>query len=379
MSEHQRVKVRKKWMSDRGKWVLNWDDPGTMKRRFETIEADNEQTAEEIRGDMEYKLNHGLHQDGSQMSWEDFRALYEKENMPRFRPATRVNFTYAFDLFESICAPAKVTDISTRMLAAYAAELKKRKGRWRGTGMQVSSIRNYVHYIKIALDWAAKPQQGIIVQRPRLPDGLKVAKTSPRPVPVEWFEKLLAEAPDADYRLLLMFGWYAGMRLCEAYLIEWEETKSAPWVDMAEDKIRFPKGFSKSRRDDWVPLDPILKQAVQAHPHNQKRILTLRNLRNNEPLPPERWRTPSTYVLRMAWRAGLQKVSFHTLRKGFACRYASRGDVQPHVLQKLMRHARLSTTLEYYANFDDAVMGAVIGSNENGQEKGNKEGNKPAA
>jgi integrase len=48
-----------------------------------------------------------------------------------------------------------------------------------------------------------------------------------------------------------------------------------------------------------------------------------------------------------------------TLRRGFACRYA--GKVPAQVLQRLMRHANISTTMAFYANVDDAAMEAVLG------------------
>jgi integrase len=55
----------------------------------------------------------------------------------------------------------------------------------------------------------------------------------------------------------------------------------------------------------------------------------------------------------------------HSLRKGFGCRYA--GKVPAQVLQRLMRHADIKTTLEYYANVDEAVEAAVFGSRVSGR------------
>ena len=53
------------------------------------------------------------------------------------------------------------------------------------------------------------------------------------------------------------------------------------------------------------------------------------------------------------------RLTRHTLRKGFGSRYA--GQVPAQVLQKLMRHASLKITMDYYANVADAVMPAVLG------------------
>jgi hypothetical protein len=47
----------------------------------------------------------------------------------------------------------------------------------------------------------------------------------------------------------------------------------------------------------------------------------------------------------------------HSQRKGFGCRYA--GKVPAQVLQKLMRHRNIRTTMDFYANVDDAVEAAV--------------------
>ena len=45
------------------------------------------------------------------------------------------------------------------------------------------------------------------------------------------------------------------------------------------------------------------------------------------------------------------------------CRYAAR--VPAQVLQKLMRHSNIAITMDYYANVDEAVEEAVLGSQRN--------------
>ena len=72
--------------------------------------------------------------------------------------------------------------------------------------------------------------------------------------------------------------------------------------------------------------------------------------------------TISRRVVRLAKRAGV-KLTMHSLRKGFGCRYA--GQVPAQVLQKLMRHSNITLTMNFYANVDDAVMEAVLGAGRN--------------
>jgi integrase len=71
-------------------------------------------------------------------------------------------------------------------------------------------------------------------------------------------------------------------------------------------------------------------------------------------------------VIRLAKRAGV-KLTMHSLRKGFGCRYA--GKVPAQVLQKLMRHSNVALTMAYYANVDDAAMEAVRGQRNTSRNK----------
>ena len=72
--------------------------------------------------------------------------------------------------------------------------------------------------------------------------------------------------------------------------------------------------------------------------------------------------TVSSRVRKLAQAAGV-KLTMQSLRRGFGCRYAGR--VPAQVLQKLMRHASIKTTMDYYASVDDAVMDAVLGPQHN--------------
>jgi hypothetical protein len=59
---------------------------------------------------------------------------------------------------------------------------------------------------------------------------------------------------------------------------------------------------------------------------------------------------------RLARRAGL-KITLHDLRRSFGCRYAA--VVPAQVLQRLMRHADIKTTLEFYTDLDNVLDDAI--------------------
>src|SRR5205085_1882117 len=81
-------------------------------------------------------------------------------------------------------------------------------------------------------------------------------------------------------------------------------------------------------------------------------------------------------VSELARQAGV-RLTMRTLRRGFGCRYA--GKVPAQVLQRLMRHASIRVTMDYYANVDEAAMEAVVGPQRNtSRNSRGVEGGEPA-
>src|SRR5262249_4478574 len=111
-------------------------------------------------------------------------------------------------------------------------------------------------------------------------------------------------------------------------------------------------------KDQWLPLDPELRAALEALPRHGRRVFRFTNSRG----VPLTVGGVSQRVAALANRANV-KLTMKALRRGFGCRYA--GKVSAHVLQRLMRHASIKTTMDYYANIDDAVEEAVLGGRRN--------------
>jgi integrase len=214
-----------------------------------------------------------------------------------------------------------------------------------------------LQYLKTALRWAF--DQGMLAKCPKFPK-VDVPEKLPQPVPVESFERIFTKAEgDVQMQAYLLCGWLAGLRLSEAYALEWEATDEAPYVDLAHNRIVLPAAIAKGKSDQWVPLDPVLREALEALPRDGKQVFRFISKRTRQPVRAD---SMSDRVVTLAKKAGV-RLTMHTLRKGFGCRYA--GKVPAQVLQKLMRHRRIKTTMDYYANVDDAVMDAVLGSKPN--------------
>jgi integrase len=350
----KRVTVWVQRFKDRPHLVLQWIDPETGARKSKSAKTADPKEADAARKDLEYELTHGKYQEASRMTWERFRELFEREYAAPLRFDTRRNYAAMFDLFERLCRPSRLRSISERSISTFASLLRQQKG-IHGGMMQVGTIKVRLQFLHTALQWAA--DQKFITACPRFPV-VKVPKRKPQPVPAEAFDKLLEKAPDDPMRAFLLCGWLAGLRLREAMNLDWEETDKAPWVDFSRNRIWLPAGFVKAVEDQWVPLDLRLREALEALPRQGRKVFRF----------VSRWGNPikevalGHRVTALARLAGV-RLTMKSLRRGFGCRYA--GKVSAQVLQKLMRHANITVTMDYYANVDQAVEEAVLGPQRN--------------
>jgi integrase len=202
---------------------------------------------------------------------------------------------------------------------------------------------------------------------PTLPafPSVKVPRKKPQPIPAESFERLLQKAPDANMRAYLLCGWRAGLRLAEAAALEWERADKAPYLDLARNRIVLPAEFAKAAEDQWVPLDPTLREALLALPRQGRKVFRFA-ARDGRLIGLN---GIGERIMRLAKKAGV-KLTMHSLRKGFGCRYA--GKVPAQVLQKLMRHSNISLTMTFYANVDAAVEAAVLGDDSGAQRNSSR-------
>jgi integrase len=355
MSE-KRVTVWVQRFKDRPTLMLQWTDPDTGKRKSRSAGTADPDEAETARADLEYELNHGKYQEASRISWERFRELFEAEYVSGGRLNTRRGFNATLDLFERICNPRSLKGITERTVSLFVAGMRKEPGRRKGSeGMMPSTIKVRLQFLHTALSWAV--EQKMLPAVPKFPT-VKVPKKDPQPVPVEAFERLLDRAKDEQTRVYLLCGWLAGLRLSEALELEWEPSEHWPYVDTARERIVLPGEFVKAVKDQWVPLDPDLAEALGRLPRHGPKVFRFVNSRG----VPLTANGVSQRVIKLAARAGV-KLTMKALRRGFGCHYAAK--VSAHVLQRLMRHANLKTTMDYYANVDDAVEEAVLGAKRN--------------
>jgi integrase len=358
----KRIRVWVQRFKDRPHLVLQWHDPVTGDRKSQSSGTADEREAEHKRADLEADLNAGRFQGAARMAWDRFRELFEEQYVALLRRNTRYGFSAVFDLFERLCHPSRVDVVNARTISAFVAKMRSVELRGGKKGLSLSTMKVRLQFLRTALRWAQK--QGLLAHCPDFPS-VKVPLKKPQPIPAERFEKLLARAgDDLPMRAYLLCGWLGGLRMREAYYLEREASEQVPWVCFDRDRILFPADFVKAGRDQFVPLDPQLRQALEALPGHGRRFFRFTTAGGQEVGPS----TVSRRVVRLAELAGVA-MSMRTLRKGFGCRYAAR--VPAQVLQLLMRHANIATTTTYYTNVEAAAMEAILGRNEgrNGEGK----------
>jgi integrase len=350
----RRVHVWVQYFPDRTNLVLQWVNPETGQRKTKSAGTADPDKAEIARRDLEYELNHGTYQESSKLEWERFRQLFNGEYLAGVRPRTRERYNGVLDVFEQIIHPVKLRGVTERTISLFVKGMRERKRRGGRVGLAPWTIKNYLIALKTALAWAV--EQKMLPGLPKFPK-VRVPKKKPQPIPAESFEKLLTKAPDDLWRCYLMCGWWAGLRLAEASELRWDPSDSLPWVDFEGNRIMLPAEFAKSAEDQWVPLHPILRQALAALPRTSELVFPFRSRRGGGRLTRN---GITNRVLAMAKEAGV-RLGMHKLRKGFGCRAAKiLGKSGAAVLHELMRHSSMQVTMDFYANVDDTLQDAIV-------------------
>lgn len=335
----KRITVYVLQQKDRPYLKLEYVDPDTGERKSKSAKTADPKEAEGKRADWEYELNHGLHQDPSKMAWERFREIYEEEKLASVREATCKKAGYVFDSFEELVHPRTLGTVTERTLSRYSVRLRE-------GGMKAATIQGHLAYLRAALRWAA--DQKFIPIAPKVVMPKVPKKSGVRKIVAEEFERLLTKAPDDAWAAFLQTAWFTGMRRNEMLDMVWDgEAHGKPWVDFGTAKIRIPAAYNKSDADQWIPLHPELADVLKARQQPSGRLFPL----------SESPREVSRKFTKLAKKAGL-KISLHDLRRSFGSRYAS--VVPAPVLQRLMRHADIKTTLAFYTDVDDVLDDAIL-------------------
>ncbi len=199
--------------------------------------------------------------------------------------------------------------------------------------------------------------KNVLVEMPR---DTKGPAMKGRPITGEEFERMLLatdsvlkqEKPRHEMRKLLNGLWFSGLRLGESLELSWSDYEQPviSGIDGRRPMIEMPASFDKARKSRTLPLTPDFVEFLRTIPKHDRFGYVFNVVSNKGNTVRTRDRV-GRMISEIGKASGvIVKKSCHPtahdLRRSFASRWSTK--VLPPVLQELMRHADIKTTLEYY-------------------------------
>lgn len=383
MSDASKIKVH---VVDYGRknYLLRYDDPVSGKRVSRTSEVSvggprKRREAEKEAAQWEAELHSGKYKPASSITWSEFRDRFEEEKLTKHSDSYAAVMTSTFNHFENLDI-AMLRDISAESISRFEAILWKAETR-------ESTIRCYLKHLKAALNWAVKIQ--LIPSAPQIEISKRARTVSKsmkgRPITTEEFERMLAAvdqvcpfAPE-PWRRYLKGLWFSGLRLAESLRLSWDDDSDIT-IDLSGQHPRFRiwgEG-QKSGRDQFLPMTPDFAEFILSTPEAEREgLVFVLPGRKGNPLKRD---AVVRLVSKIGRTAGVvidkkedQYATAHDLRRSFGTRWSSK--VKPAVLQKLMRHADIKTTMEFYVAQEADDISADLWREHKSAQTGNRSGN----
>ena len=365
----------------RGKYYkARWTDPETGQRRERSTKTTKQREAERFAARLEKELQDGTYSDPSAVKWSDFRDRYETEVLPGLSENTAVKRISVFDIVEAAIDPRLLRQVNAASLARLVAQLRENE-------RSEATIGGYLAHLRSALNWAYR--MGMIPKKIELTMPKKVEGMKGRPIKLEEHERMLAavfevvegrkrkpDEPDTDrvlsWKFLLNGLWWSGLRIDEANRLHWTD-QSGFCIEFTgkHPKFRIQATAQKGRRFELLPMAPEFFEQLQTIAQDEREGFVFNPTSRRPGRYPGRMTTDriSRVITDIAAKANVktgtrkkhskkgeksedvpQFAGAHDYRRAFGTRWASR--VPAHILQRMMRHANIETTLKYYVEQD---------------------------
>jgi integrase len=348
-------------------FVLRWkDEDGSEHQR--STKCKSETMARERAADLSRQLDL-LDVGGNGLSWVVFCVRYEEEHLAGGSPKTLESWQIARDWFTELMRPQFLDEITSSMLSRFRGRLRQALLHKNGRAPE-STLSSYMRQLQAGLNWAA--DMGMVAERftIRSPRRVKGRKARARPVREQEFHRMIAAVPQVRprdpglWQRYLWGLWLSGLRREESLIVSWDA--DAPFaMDLSGKYPRFRiwGESQKSRRDELLPLTPDFAEWVLQTPPDDRvgRLFPMDTLYTGTPFTPRAVGRIVSDLGRAAkvWvNAKRKPASCHDLRRAFGTRWAPK--VRPAVLQKLMRHASIETTMGYYVDLDTDDLAADL-------------------
>jgi len=367
---------------------LVYFDPVSGKKKAKSAGTNDWREAERLAGELEKELRAGRFAAPSKLLWSDFRSKYAAEKLPALSGRTAEAFGSAANHLERVLNPDRLCKLTPQAISRFQAKLREE-------GMGEVTIGTTLRQLRAALAWAV--DQGLLPAVPKMVIP-RAGGARARAVSGEEFDRMIAVVPkkrpeDSAAWVRYLQGLYlGGLRLEESLALSWDPN-SLFAVDLTSRRpaFRIAAAAQKARRDERLPMTEDFYRLLMETPEAERvgKVFRLNGLQTRAPITPK-WvcrivgaigKAAGVVVAvtekrkrvdgKLVTTTGKKFASAHDLRRSFGTRWAKR--VMPAVLQRLMRHAEIATTMKYYVTMDaDEVADQVWGRD---WDSGNTSGN----
>jgi integrase len=339
------IKVYVLRRKDRHDYQLAHVDPVTRRRHTRTAATSDLKTARLAAARWQAEIEQGGAV-GGRTSWEVFRNRFKDEHLITLAPKTRKAYLTALNHFESLIGkPVSMNLVDAGLLSKFKAKLLN-------TSIVTTTVRSYLNFVICALSWAKSVNIIKVAPKIKLPKLQQDEKAmSGRPITDEEFETLIAAVkevrPDDHvvYEHFIRGLRLSGLRIDEAEKLDWERGP----VKLDLDGGRHPRILlgvegHKGRRNEILPVTPDFAEFIATTPILERKGCVFKVGTKARRVVAEIGRASGVVV---SESDGVQTfVSAKYLRKTFATYWSYR--VRPIILQRLMRHKDIKTTLKFY-------------------------------
>lgn len=389
MSEEIRVRVVE--FSDRRHYQLQWTCPNTGRKKTKSSGVERvtgtkreRDEASKAAGEWEKQLRAGDVPQNPRMTWEQFRARYEREAMPNMAKNSCKRVEDAFRSVERIIKPTLLSHITTTAVSQWLTQLQTE-------GRAPATAGAHGRMLRSAMNWAKAMgliQKAPVFKIPRKQAGESLAKG--RAIVGEEHDRMKAAVSKvikqpyvAAWEMFLDALWWSGLRLGEALALSWESSAdvTAIVIDGQRPVVRFRAAGQKARRDEIWPCPPEFAVILEAIPEDERTGLVFKLPQRGRGWTGQQSPDKAGGIISaIGAKAGVivgdgpdDNATAHTYRRSFGTRWAKR--VMPAVLKRLMRHRNINTTLLYYVDADAAQIADELWQQ---FRNGNTCGNKPS-
>jgi integrase len=341
------VQVRRK--KDRPWYQLYYVDPLTGHDRTRSAKSNDLKEARLAAARWQVELESNGATPGL-TSWEVFRLRFKDEHLKSLAKKTRRAYATALNQFERIVGkPRNMAELSPSVMSQFRARLLADLG-------SVTTVRSYLRHVLAALAWAGTVKIIREVPKVKLPKLDKDTKAMRgRPITAKEFEHLLATARkhrakegDGEKFVRVLRGLLlSGLRISELVKLSWDQ----PPVQLDLDGARHPRillGIEghKGRRNEILPVTPDFAEFIGQTPASERKGSVFGVNSKAERVVSAIGKASRIVVNSVDGKC----VSAHDLRRSFATYWSYR--VRPLILQRLMRHRNIETTLAFYVAQD---------------------------